>query len=168
MIYMSAINLIGICGQEGRDKEVVVNYLIEEWGFAPYFFSRCLEDMDKELIHFSKENHRKDFGYLKKADFVFITMQYTSFSDMQTSGMVISDVYYEHEADWVREHEGHILHVCRQNDKHEMNELDNVGISIQEYDSIIFESVSHEYLSMKVDDALKSSAFGFRFQAPLR
>lgn len=137
------MQIIGINGMAGVGKDTVADYLCSEFGFVKYGFADPLKAMLKAIgvdpkTRGEKEGVNPVFGVTNRSMMETLGTEWmrdcvaqdgwlrlasrrlaelkalNSFDAVpQVRGMVICDVRYENEADWIRENGGQVWQVLR-------------------------------------------------------
>ena len=145
--------LIGITGKAGSGKDTVADFLVEKHGFTSVSFSDILKngikvlfDLSEEQLHDTDTKEKKDprWGFTPRQlmqwfgtdilrnrvrqDFFIVHMD-RFLSVNRGKNIVISDVRFENECRYIKQHYGSIINIIRpglreiENNSHESEQL---------------------------------------------
>lgn len=164
------MKIIGLCGKARVGKDSAADVICRELGFSRYAFAKPFKDMlavafglnADQLSGSLKEEVIPDIGksprelqqtlgsewgrYLVHEDvWLILAKRYVErCKDLGVRGLVITDVRFENEANFVRELGGNIWHIEREIKGTESNHASELGVHIQDEDEVIINSGSFE------------------------
>ena len=171
---MAQYPIIGIAGKARSGKDTTARFIIAERGGYQYAFADPIRQMARIVGVDMREQYWQD-----RKEEVIPALGVSPRCIMQTlgswgrdtnpqfwinlavqrlwamgPGMVISDVRYENEADWIRRQGGRIIHLYRDEAPEVEAHHSENGIAVQEGDGIIYNNGSLEDLQLAVKDIL--------------
>lgn len=176
--------LIGLTGPARSGKDSAARVLVNQYGFVRYGLADPLRKMLKSIdVHFSdgdKETPLPKFdnrtprelmqslgtewmrdsvdkdGWLKMAQHEYMWLKH----DPSSFGMVIPDVRFQNEADWVREH-GVLIHISRPQINHKNKHESDKALLPKAGDFFICNDHTAAFLSKQINDYMNQ-----RHEAP--
>lgn len=157
------MKLIGLSGAAGVGKDTVADYLASQYGLSQYAFAAPIKEglkamfglTDQHFTHGLKEAPVEHLGvsprvlaqrlgteygremvcpdvWIREAERRWLALQ-----DGASGGMVISDVRFDNEADWVRRRGGQVWHIWRPDAKPVARHKSEDGVQIVKEQDIL-------------------------------
>ena len=146
--------LIGIAGSARSGKDTAADFYCDRFGFVKYSFAQPLKEAIKVMFSLNedhvngnlKEVVLDDLGvsprYLMQTlgtewgrntvnNDVWLLAAKRNLATADGYGVVIPDVRFENEADFIRENGGLLLHISRENKVQVLNHASENGVSIK-------------------------------------
>lgn len=165
--------LIGIAGKARAGKDTIAGYVCENLGYEHYWFSKPLKESarhmfglnDAQLYGAHKETVDLRWGKSPREILqtlgtevaremfhqnLWIIRAEQTLIECQRKGLVISDIRYENEADWIRQMGGVIVHVRRENTIAVRAHVSEKGVKVQPEDIIINNNGSIQQLQREI------------------
>lgn len=173
------IQLIGLAGKAGAGKDTAANHLWSEHDFTAYAFAdpiraglqAMLGLSDQELSDRSyKETVLEPFGVSPRRMMqtlgtewgrqcihpdLWLLVASLNVDELIARGrnrIVITDIRFDNEADWIRARGGTVLHIRRPGAEPVAAHASEAGISIKDKDAIINNTGSIQFLCDCLDD----------------
>lgn len=175
-------HLIGFTGKARCGKDTAGDYLIKRHNFTRYGFAdplkrACSEMFGVPINHFYDDEFKEEvipfWGYSPRQmaqllgteggrelfdKNIWVKRATQSFYDEAASeefrGMVLTDVRFENEANWVRDNGGLLVHVWRNGIKEVTAHSSEDGVEIKDNDMVIENNDSLDFLYENVDISL--------------
>lgn len=171
------MKVLGIAGRARTGKDTVADYLVRKGGFGVYAFAQPIREATKHILMLSEEylQHNKettlpwintsyrDFAqklgtdmarnmidpefWIKRAQNVIDTTPLTS--------LVIPDVRFENEADWIRSIGGEIWHIDRPEAQKVQAHVSEAGVKVLKGEFHINNNGTLDQLYTKIELQLK-------------
>lgn len=170
--------LIGLAGLAGSGKDTAANYLAEQIGADRYAFANPIRDGLKAMFNltdedFERDNKEKDIPSINASPRVLMQKLGTEFGrsisenlwidvaqkklNEATNGLVISDVRFENEAEFIRKNGGQVWHIHRETPLDPVAEHPSeLGIKPRNGDLLISNNKSIESLHALIDNIIKN------------
>lgn len=174
---MAQTPLIGLTGRARSGKDTVADFIVAAQGGYKYSFADPIRHMlrplgvdmwdpywqsrKEEIIPALGVSPRRmmqtlgtDWGReIINPDLWLLLAQQTLHRN--GPGMVVADVRFENEADWVRRHGGRIIHVIRPDAKEVEAHVSESGIEVAPTDTQLFNTGTLEELQIAVRELLR-------------
>lgn len=170
--------LIGIAGKAGSGKDTIADYLIMNHGMYRYSFAKPIKDALNAIFGFEdrmwldREWKEKEIDWLGKSprylaqtlgtewgrDLVHkdLWLMLAKREYEKTMRLVIPDVRFGNEADWVRSEAGIVIHVERPGIEEVNSHSSEAGVEFKMGDLLIVNDGDKQSLYHKVEEALFS------------
>jgi hypothetical protein len=166
------MKLIGICGRARSGKDTAADYIVEECGFAKYSMAEPIRDMLDSIRvnpYRDKENTIPMFGKSPRQmmqtlgtewgrncvnEDIWLNLAKDLYNilceDGEHYGMVIPDIRFENEAEWIRKN-GLLIRIVRPDAMAVASHSSETGVSTEAVDEIIWNNGSLDLLYRKLN-----------------
>lgn len=166
--------LIGITGKAGVGKDTFANYLNEFLEYERYSFAGPLKDACCLLFGWTRHQIDHDrafkeavdprwgfsprkamqlmgteYGRQLLRDDLWVHMAQVRLDETSSNGLMITDVRFENEAQWIRKNKGLLIHVVRPGESDVIPHASEAGVGMVDGDVVInnISSLDHLYIS---------------------
>jgi len=165
--------LIGITGKAGVGKDTFANYLNACVNFERYSFAGPLKDACCLLFGWTRQQIDHDrvfkeaidprwgfsprramqlmgteYGREMLRDDIWVHMAQVRLNETAAPGLMITDVRFQNEADWIRLNKGVLIHVTRPESTEVPTHASEAGVDLKDGDLIVNNVGSLDHLAM--------------------